>query len=37
VRQAIAKTQSVNRAPPTNFPARVVVRFDVVASEPVAP
>ena len=35
VRQAIAKTQSVNRAPPTNFPSRVVVRFDVVASEPV--
>jgi len=37
VRQAIARTQSVNRAPPTNFPSRVVVRFDVVASEPVAP
>jgi hypothetical protein len=37
VRQAIARTQSINRAPPTNFPSRVVVRFDVVASEPIAP
>jgi outer membrane biosynthesis protein TonB len=37
VRQAIAKTRSVSRAPPPNFPSRVVVRFDVVASEPVAP
>ncbi len=37
VRQAIAKTHSVNHAPPTNFPSRVVVRFDVVALEPVAP
>ena len=37
VRQAIARTQTVNRAPPANFPSRVVVRFDVVACEPVAP
>ncbi len=37
VRQAIAKARSVGRAPPPNFPSRVVVRFDVVASEPVAP
>jgi hypothetical protein len=29
VRQAIAATTTVNRPPPKNFPARVVVRFDV--------
>ena len=33
VRQAIARTQNVSRPPPTNFPSRVVVRFDVVPSE----
>jgi outer membrane biosynthesis protein TonB len=37
VRQALATTKSVNRPPPTNFPPRVVVRFDVVESEPVLP
>jgi len=37
VRQAIAKTRSASRPPPSNFPSRVVLRFDVVASEPVAP
>jgi TonB family protein len=37
VRQALAKTQSVNRAPPANFPARVTIRFDVVPCEPVTP
>ena len=37
VRQAIAKTTSVSRPPPSNFPSRVVLRFDVVPSEPVAP
>jgi TonB family protein len=31
VRQAIASTKKVNRPPPTNFPSRVVVRFDVEA------
>ena len=29
VRQAIAATPTVNRPPPTNFPGRVLVRFDV--------
>lgn len=29
VRQAIASTKALNRPPPTNFPARVLVRFDV--------
>ncbi len=29
VRAAIAGTPAVNRPPPTNFPARVLVRFDV--------
>jgi outer membrane biosynthesis protein TonB len=37
VLQAVAKTQSVSRAPPTNFPSRVVLRFDVVAADPVVP
>jgi hypothetical protein len=37
VGQAIAKTRSVSRAPPSNFPSRVVLRFDVVPSEPIAP
>jgi outer membrane biosynthesis protein TonB len=36
VRAAIAATKRLNRAPPANFPARVVVRFDVRdATEPV--
>jgi TonB family protein len=37
VRQAIAATPSINRPPPTNFPARVTVRFDVQseATEPI--
>jgi hypothetical protein len=29
VRQAIALTKSVGRTPPTNFPPRFLVRFDV--------
>jgi outer membrane biosynthesis protein TonB len=29
VRQAIAATKTVNRPPPTNFPPRILVRFDV--------
>jgi TonB family protein len=29
VRQALATAASVSRPPPTNFPARVLVRFDV--------
>jgi hypothetical protein len=29
VRQAVAATTSINRPPPTNFPARITVRFDV--------
>jgi outer membrane biosynthesis protein TonB len=29
VRQAIAATTSMTRLPPTNFPARVTIRFDV--------
>jgi len=38
VRQAIAATTSLNRPPPTNFPARVVVRFDVQEeTEPILP
>jgi protein TonB len=39
VRQAIAATTSLNRPPPTNFPPRVVVRFDVQsdATEPLLP
>jgi TonB family protein len=37
VRQAIAATTSMNRPPPTNFPARVTIRFDVQseATEPI--
>jgi len=36
VREAIAATKSLDRRPPTNFPARVVVRFDVQdTTEPV--
>jgi len=35
VRLAIASTKKVNRPPPTNFPPRVVVRFDVEAMAPV--
>jgi len=37
VRQALAKTRSMSRPPPANFPSRFVVRFDVVATEPVGP
>jgi hypothetical protein len=36
VRLAIASTERVSRPPPTNFPPRVVVRFDVEAMVPVA-
>jgi hypothetical protein len=36
VRLAIASTKKVGRPPPTNFPTRVVVRFDVEALAPVA-
>jgi TonB family protein len=37
VRAAIAATTSMARPPPTNFPARVTVRFDVQseATEPI--
>ena len=36
VRAAIATTKSLDRPPPTNFPPRIVVRFDVQdATEPV--
>ena len=34
VRLAIASTKKVSRPPPTNFPARVVIRFDVEALSP---
>jgi hypothetical protein len=38
VRQAIAATRTVNRAPPTNFPPRILVRFDVQeAAETISP
>jgi hypothetical protein len=37
VSQAIARTRSVSQAPPSNFPSRVVLRFDVVPTEPVDP
>jgi len=36
VRLAIAGTKKVSRPPPTNFPPRVVVRFDVETLVPVA-
>jgi TonB family protein len=38
VRRAVALTTSMTRPPPTNFPARVTVRFDVQseATEPVS-
>jgi len=38
VRQAVALTTSMTRPPPTNFPARVTVRFDVQseATEPIS-
>ncbi len=38
VRQAVAQTTNMTRPPPTNFPARVTVRFDVQseATEPVS-
>jgi hypothetical protein len=37
VRQALATTTSMTRPPPTNFPARVTIRFDVQseATEPI--
>ena len=37
VRQALAATTSMMRPPPTNFPARVTIRFDVQseATEPI--
>jgi TonB family protein len=35
VRMAIASTKSVTRPPPSNFPPRVVIRFDVEATESV--
>jgi hypothetical protein len=39
VRSAVAATTRLNRPPPTNFPPRVVVRFDVQsdATEPILP
>lgn len=38
VRRALAATPGINRAPPTNFPPRVIVRFDVeVPTEPILP
>jgi hypothetical protein len=38
VRKAIASTPSVNRPPPTGFPGRCLVRFDVLAAtEPLLP
>jgi TonB family protein len=38
VRAAIAATTSINRPPPTNFPSRVTVRFDVQEeTEPILP
>ena len=37
VRQALATVKSLDRPPPTNFPGRVVVRFDVQAeTEPIS-
>lgn len=37
VRAALAVTKSIGRAPPSNFPPQILVRFDVVATEPVLP
>jgi len=37
VQQAIAKARSMSSPPPSNFPSRVVVRFDVIPEEPVVP
>ena len=37
VRQAIALTTSMSRPPPPNFPARVLVRFDVAETESILP
>ena len=38
VRSAIAAVTSIDRAPPTNFPPRIIIRFDVQAeTEPVMP
>jgi outer membrane biosynthesis protein TonB len=37
VRQALARTPSMAKAPPPNFPPHVVVRFDVTAAEPILP
>ena len=37
VKKALRDTPAINRAPPKNFPARVLVRFDTqLESEPVA-
>ncbi len=36
VRHALANAKSMDRPPPAHFPAHVVVRFDVVESEPIA-
>jgi TonB family protein len=35
VRDVLAQVKSISHAPPTNFPPRVVVRFDVVVPEPI--
>jgi TonB C terminal len=35
VRQALARTKSMSRPPPANFPPNVLVRFDVIPTEPI--
>lgn len=37
VQQAIDRATSMSRPPPTNFPSRVVVRFDVAETESILP
>jgi outer membrane biosynthesis protein TonB len=37
VREAVALTQGISRSPPSNFPPRVTIRFDVVETEPLVP
>lgn len=37
VRLALAQTKSTSRPPPANFPARVLVRFDVAETESILP